>query len=516
MNRRKFLGASGMAGISAFCINKAAANNITSPKTSHASVATARQANNKPNIIWFHVDEQRPDSLGCYGSDWAKTPNLDRLATMGAVFRQCHVQSPICSPSRTSQLFCRYPQDVGVYDNKYFFKDGIVDPNWKTFPQVFAENGYRTFSFGKWHTPNHPTWQENTLWQHFDTVNMYGIKNPELEGPNKIVKRPKASSIVMAGTYPHDHWGANSSTQITDASLRWMEEAVKTDQPFFMRLAHLWPHTPVLPPNPWDKLYEPDEIPYNLDEYAETKDKRSKFDQWLAKHQGGDLLDEKTWRWVRQCYYGLCSQVDNQVGRVLHRLEELGLMENTIVIYSSDHGTHLGEYGCCEKNSFDSEVWRVPMIIAGPGIKPSQVRTDICEAMDLGPTLLSLAGLETADGMNGRDLFNSKAPDAVFGIMEIDGHNNDPSKPYAPDAQGFRRVAVRTKRYRCDFNITVQGGKETANANQTDASLYDTKNDPLELNNLSHVQKYAPVLNELIAKGKAWCKEHYRPNKLYS
>lgn len=510
MNRRQFLEASGAAAISAFNIAKGATKDNQSSKHLLNSKDVDRPNNKKsPNIIWFHVDEQRPDSLGCYGSIWAKTPNLDRLAKQGAVFQECHVQSPVCVPSRTSQLFCRYPQDVGVYDNKYYYKDGIVNPEWMTFPQIFAANGYRTCSFGKWHTPNHPTWQENTLWQHFATVGMYALRNTSLEESHRIVKRPKGSSIILAGIYPHDHWGATSSSQITDMSLRWLEENSQSNQPFFLRVSHLWPHTPVLPPSPWHELYSAEEIPCNLDEYARAKQQRSGFDQMLANGQGGELLDEKTWRWIRQCYYGLCAQLDHQVGRVLHRLDELGLTQNTIIVYSSDHGKHLGEYGCCEKCSFDREVWRVPFIIAGPGVKPGQIRTDLCEAMDLGPTLLSLAGLKSVDSMCGRDLFSSDEPDSVFGVIEMGG-KNEPTRPYAKDTQGLRRAGIRTKRWRCDFTISLKGGVETKSAKQVDASLFDVKNDPWEMLNLAKQEKHAKILNDLIQRTQEWYQKHIR------
>jgi len=504
LNRRQFIAASGAAAASATVLPKISAN--TNVKRKASTKMTKSKA--KPNILWIMTDEQRPDSLGCYGSKWAKTPNLDRLAANGTAFTQCHTQSPVCVPSRASTLACRYPQDVNVYDNKYYFEDGIMDPSLKTFPEIFADAGYKTASIGKWHTPNHPTWQENIFWQHYGTIGMYGLGDKSREKPNRVVKRLGGSSIILAGTYPHDNWGANSASHLTDLTIDWIKNAAKSDQPFMLRLSHLWPHTPVLPPSPWHKLYEPDEIPYNLDEYKKTLDKRSKHDLSLGKGQRGMEFSEETWRWIRQCYYGLCAYVDNQVGRLLNLLDELGLAENTIVAYTSDHGKHLGEYGCCEKASYDSEVWRVPFIMAGPGVpKISNGCSDLVEMMDLGPTLLSLAGLKPAKEMHGRDLFNSKEPEAVFGVIERGGRR-DLKNPYAPQDQGFRRIAVRTKRFRYDYTYSLRGANTAKSPDEYDASLFDVQNDPLELNNLIHNPDYADIAKDMRQKGQQWYLKH--------
>ncbi|MCL5269566.1 MAG: sulfatase-like hydrolase/transferase [bacterium] len=157
INRRRFIQGAGAlaAGAAAWGLAGGRADAIVDPPTllPVTKPTAGGQAAKRPNVLWIQTDEQRPDSLGCYGSTWARTPNLDRLAREGAVFNECHVQSPVCVASRTSQLFCRYPQELGVYDNKYFYEAGILDPDLPSFPQIFARAGYRTASYGKWHTP---------------------------------------------------------------------------------------------------------------------------------------------------------------------------------------------------------------------------------------------------------------------------------------------------------------------------------------------------------------------------
>ena len=108
----------------------------------------------RPNVLWIQTDEHRPDSLGCYGSEWARTPNLDKLAARGAVFHECHVQSPTCVPSRTSMLTCKYPQELNVLENSPAFRDGFLGADEKLIPNLFADAGYQTASIGKWHTPS--------------------------------------------------------------------------------------------------------------------------------------------------------------------------------------------------------------------------------------------------------------------------------------------------------------------------------------------------------------------------
>lgn len=503
LTRRTFLGAT-TAAFAARNIVPAHAAGTSQPDPGPGTISSSR-GGRRPNVLWIQTDEQRPDSLGCYGSNWAYSPNLDRLAAQGAVFHECHVQSPVCVPSRTSQITGRYPQETGVYDNKYYYQPGILPADLVTFPQAFSRAGFRTASIGKWHTPEHPIWQFNNPWQHFDTIGPAMVRDPEQEEKCRIIRRPRGAPIIIGGAYPHDErWGVDMGAHHTDLALDWLESNARGATPFFLRVSYLWPHTPAVAPRPWDRLYEGKDIKVPIEHRQEMYGNRSRLDQQLADEQGGNTLDAETWRWICQTYYGCCSYVDQQVGRILFWLEQNQMMDNTIIAFTSDHGRNNGEYGCCEKMTFDREVWRVPQIIRYPKrVQAGEVRSDLCEALDLGPTLLSLAGVERPAGMRGRDLFDASQPepDAVFGVVERGGGRNL-QNPHADENRGHRRMAIRTRRWRYDFASHLNN--QPLPENQHHGSLYDIANDPEERFNLINEPEHQTTASQLQARLKDW------------
>ncbi|MGC9350306.1 MAG: sulfatase family protein, partial [Anaerolineae bacterium] len=412
-----------------------------------------------PNVLWIQTDEHRPDSLGCYGSAWAKTPNIDALAARGIVFRNCVCNSPVCVPSRASQLTGLYPQEVNTVNNavaeEFAMKrpaptDHVLPAGTATFPEVFAAAGYATASFGKWHMPAHKTWQLNKPLINLDEYSGYYALNEAYdEDAHHVIKRPGATPIILAGTYPTAE--AHPSQVITDQAIEWLR-SLPEDQPFMLRVSHNWPHTPVLAPPPFDTLYDPDEIPIRFyDEAAYAT--RSERDRRIADHHRMKELSRDQVRQMWKDYMGLVACVDHETGRLLAALRELGLEEETVVLFSADHGKALGEWGATEKGFYDSEVWRVPFILAGPGIEArGEVREEICELIDTGRTLLALSGLEAPTAFRGRDLLADPAPDAVFAQIGWP----DPEAPLFKQAMGAgpaaasMRAAVRTTEYRMD------------------------------------------------------------------
>lgn len=450
-----------------------------------------------PNVLWIMTDEQRPDSLGCYGSDWARTPNLDRLARQGTVFRECHVQSPMCVPSRTSMLTGRYPQQTGVFQNDKHDRP-VLDPELETFPQLFAGAGYRTASLGKWHAPRHPIWQELD-----DFSGFYDVADPVELGPgyserdHRVVKNPGSFMdtievpVIIGGIYPHHDWGADPASHLTDLALEWLREVAATGQPFLLRVSFVWPHTPVLVPRPWDTLYAPDEVPCAaLDQDALAG--RAAYDRWIAGYERGMDMPMAQWRQAAADYYALCAYVDHQVGRLMHQLDRLGIADDTVVVYNADHGRNMGEMGMCQKATFDPEVWRVPFLVSLPGRVPAgAVRDDLCEAIDLGRTLLGLAGIEPDPGMQGRDLFASDEPEAVFGVTDL---------------LGYRRVGVRTRRYRYDCTYAFEG--ERCPVDRRDPNLFDLQHDPDQRTNLAGDAATASVERDLYERLHRWMSVH--------
>lgn len=501
INRRRFLGtglatALGMGGMGvmrglsakedphAFRPDSDKAGMWT-PKTSTGNTST------KPNILWIQTDEQRPDSLGCYGSEWAHTPNLDALAKRGTTFTECHAQSPVCVPSRTSMMFCKYPQETEVYDNNKWGRDGFISPETPTWVNLLRNNGYHAVNLGKWHTPNHPTWDENVLFDLFPEVTGYYELGPDYKKDEerlRVIQRPsERDPIIIGGKYPYHDWGVTPSSYLTDLALDKIDELNQNVEPWLLRVSYIWPHTPVLAPEPWDRLYDPKTIPnhaLNRDAY----NGRSDYDRWFADYQGGFKLSREEWAQCAADYYGLCSSIDYEVGRLIQYLDQQGLADNTIIAFNSDHGRSLGEAGLCEKGTYDREVWRVPSIISSPGSVPvDSVDDGLCELMDFGPTICALCDVEMAEGMRGRDLFNTEAPESVFGIIDIG--------PY-------RRAGVRNGKYRMD--CTVAYDYKLRRREDWDPNLFDLSNDPLEDHNLAKHPEYKDILDSLYDELENW------------
>lgn len=448
----------------------------------------------RPNVLWIQTDEQRPDSLGCYGETWARTPNIDRLAASGSTFLQCHVQSPMCVPSRTSMLTGTYPQETRVFSNAVQGQDGVLDPDMKAFPNVFADAGYRTCSNGKWHTPNHPTWQEKVSFYAFlDVADAVQLHPPFTDEEHRVIKNPGSFMdtvkipVIIGGVYPYHDWGANPGSHLTDMSIEWLRRAATSDQPFLLRVSYAWPHTPVLVPRPWDAYYDPSEVKCrSLNRKAH--DERSSYDRWLAGVELGMDMTMDQWRRCAADYYGLCAFLDHEVGRLMRALDELGLMDDTIVAYNADHGRGMGEYGHCQKGTFDTQVWRVPFIVSWPGHVPAgEVRDDLCELMDFGATLCALAGLDVPDGMRGRNLLDSAEPDAVFGVL---------------DMFYTRRAAIRTREYR--YDCTYLYAEQRCSGADLDPNLIRIADDPDEERNLAHDEAFASVAAELYGQLDRW------------
>ena len=463
-----------------------------------------------PNILWIYTDEHRPDSYGCYGSAWAQTPTTDKIASRGVVMQNHYVQSPASVPSRASLLYARYPQELGVYDNRYYYKDGVLDPNLVPFHKLFENNGYQTANFGKWHVPGSDSqWGYNDPFQFTRYFGPQGCYDPKEEEGFRMIHRPNGTPLVLGGTYPQADIdrlnGGTIASELTDRALRWLDGR-DTVKPFLLRVSYAWPHTPSTAPAPFDKLYEGKPFPRPYLNAAQKYQNRSNEDKALSNEQGGLTLSESDWEWICQTYYGLVAYLDTQYARLFDYLEQNGMLENTIIVISADHGRNLGEYGACEKSTFDHEVWRVPFILSYPKKVPQGVvRHDLSEHIDHARTLLGLAGIEAPAEYRGRNLFNpaEPEPDAVYGMLDR-GNIIDLPNAQKESNRGKRRLAIRTKDYRYDFMYTTIGGIKITNPAKWDASLYKISTDPDENNNLINDPAYAAIASELHNKLVNW------------
>ena len=318
-----------------------------------------------PNIVLIFADQLRADILGCYGNTFVRTPAIDRLAERGTVFDSAYTPSPVCVPARAALLTGGEPQDNDCYEN------GSAMPDSRTFLDELGEAGYRTHGIGKMHfTPDAQAlrgFQTRERGEEFSTVEdddylaflaQHGFDHVELPHGlrDEMYYMPQLSPVPEELHF--SHW-------VADRSLDFL--ATTGDQPFLLWSSFIAPHPPFAPPSPWHRLYEPSLMP-DPHEPAGGAGLLTVYDRLQARYKYRDGgRDRRLWQLIRAYYAASVSYLDSQIGRILDALEELGQLDNTLVMLSADHGEFLGDYGTFGKRSFLDPTARIPLICAGPG-----------------------------------------------------------------------------------------------------------------------------------------------------
>jgi choline-sulfatase len=451
------------------------------------------------NIIYIYCDELRTDALGCYGNKYAKmkTPNIDRITEMGVRFENCFCNSPVCIPSRVSNLTGLYPEDTGVYHNEAAQSSFHLDRKYDTVPEVLARNGYKTANFGKVHLPQelYRNDKGNTIY-HYSNVEgsqMMHVRRSELK--NMIAPQGFKTGrrwSVIGGKFPSNK--PYPSEKVTSNALNWLKEV---KGPYFLRISYLQPHTPVLTPPPYDTIYNGENFPKTI----EYKGELSEFEQRFAQVVDAAKMTKEEVYHAQVYYYGLVAWIDAQIGKIFELLESKGQIENTIIFFSADHGVSLGENGCYAKQIYAPQVHRVPLLISGPNIESKdKIREDICESLDLPKTLFNLVGIETPEQFKGRDLFSSNPPKAVFSTIGF-GFSSSFTFPMRLhgnylDGNGWpRRACIRTNEFRLDKNVRMNG--KPIQKGKEDFFLVNWKDDMEEIHNLARDPNLKDTLERL-------------------
>ncbi|NOY81270.1 MAG: sulfatase-like hydrolase/transferase [Kiritimatiellaeota bacterium] len=352
----------------------------------------------RPNILHFFVDQQRFDTIHALGNPVIKTPNLDRLCARGVAFTSAYSPSPVCISARCSMIHGQYPMHTGCYANTRMPTDGR-----QTFMAALTEAGYRTHGIGKCHfNPDSyglRGFQSRERQEEGGTSLDDLERNPYLkllaaEGYDYLMEpngvRGEMYYIPQPSQLPAKH---HPTQWIGDRSAAFVAEQAGNAQPWYLFSSFIHPHPPFAPPNPWHKLYRAPLMPLpnrppdfeTLQTYVNRCQNRYKY-----RDQG---IDRNLLRNIKAYYYACISFVDHQIGRILDVLEQTGQIESTLILFTGDHGEHLGDYDCFGKRSMHDSCARIPMIAALPG------RLDggrICDApvslVDLAPTFLAAAG----------------------------------------------------------------------------------------------------------------------------
>jgi arylsulfatase A-like enzyme len=500
MNRREFLRAGG-TGLTGAAL--ASAYSATIGKR-----ANARER--RPNILWFMLDDGRADALGCYGSSWARTPNLDRLASEGVLFSAAFVQNPVCIPSRRSMktgfyshqagpvAMGRPPAESGAYIDRDLMKRLGSAP---TLLDAWTGVGMKPVNVGKLHG-------FRRCWQHRgDEPKLISVSGRPTGYFRKRFGRGQEilrSKMVFTKTH---HWQIGGvlpikpkdtvTWRIGDKALGVLEELAGKKEPFFLRVSFHAPHVACYVPKEY--FIDPAKIDLPLPTEDELKSK-PRFEQGpLHVYGHADHLGREGIDLARGTYYGMVSLVDVQVGRIVDALKASGRLDDTVIAFNSDQGFQLGEHGLWKKRVFYDQNVKVPFFLRYPPVLPRGKRIDeLVEMVDFLPTLMDLSGLPVPDGIRGRSVVPlargkvRKWREAVF--SEID-HSQSMYKELRRDTG--RRVMVRTKGWKLVFFMDDR-------VKDKDGALYDLRNDPWEQRNLYGDPRYNDRVKELEALAGRW------------
>ncbi len=429
----------------------------------------------RPNILWLMSDELRADGVGAYGSPWAQTPNLDRLAAEGALFRHALTPGPVCVPARASILTGRYPSEIGIWWNIRSYEPDLSDlPVLDHLTEVFHEAGYRSASFGKRHYNSvNNAFQTESHFALSELVGYYRYREP-LEGSDYdwVQYPPSPYAWIIGGRFPGPAEEKSEARAVREA-IAWLS-GHDPSVPFFLRLSFNAPHTPVVPPEPFDTIIDSDAI--QLPEEAESAPTGEP--DWIAtalrsRCDAGRLSREQVLK-ARRYYYGEVAFLDSQIGKLLDWMGANGQLDNTIVVVVSDHGTHLGDYGLVAKQTFYEPVVNVPFLFWYPkAIVEGKIFETPVETRSLLPTLIELAGLAIAEPQNyapslALSLRSGTEPESrpVFSEQTLASFDVRPDD---------RLVLVRDG----DWKLSVAMTPEPA-----EGALYNLKDDPHERRNL--------------------------------
>lgn len=455
----------------------------------------AAQNRPRPNVLFIIVDDL-DCRIGSYGDPVARTPNIDRLAGRGVRFERAYCQYPLCNPTRSSVLSGRYPTSTGVLDNNTWL---VLEQEQQILPRYFERNGYAAAEFGKiWHGPNRgfrrgeelpklPAWStpaDRARQQAEDPA--YWDK---VHTPYRNMRLPEPSNYAWANVYgPLPEGDPGVDAPIADKALASMQQMAGGGKPFFLSVGFHRPHVPLTAPKKYFDMFETAEM--RLPPDFDTEPRAIRGVPGDEFRQNIDLFAARSFtaleaREAMRAYYACTTYMDEQVGRLLDKLSELRLNDNTIVCLWGDHGWHLSEKGMWAKGTLFETSARGPMIMADPRVsKEGQVSPRVVQYVDMYPTLVDLCGLPRAPWLEGASL-----------RPLLENPRAEWSRPaYTVQTRNwFIGRSIRTERWR--YTEWDEGRRG--------AALYDHSNDPHEMRNLAaeaaHASTAAGLRNQLRA-----------------
>jgi choline-sulfatase len=420
----------------------------------------------KPNILWIMSDEHNPHVAGCYSNQVVQTPHIDGLARDGITFDTHYCNSPLCVPSRMSLTAGKYSSRVDVWG----LTNWLADPDIPSLPRVLNAAGYQSFLCGK---------------QHYDYSRRYGFteiggnfNNWYMTGKGRRLPPTHLTQERLSPRFNEFHPGDHGSTvehdrRVTAGAVDFLSKRQGGDQPFFLFAGYLAPHFPLIVPDEyWEKYRGKVDMPVIPDGFLDSLSLNYKVQRAGFEEIG---VPDETVRRGRELYYGLTEWVDNEIGKVLAALRmHPDIAENTIIIYSSDHGENMGEHGLWWKNCMFEQATRVPLVISWPKRwRGGQRRAGASSHVDLVQTVAAMGGGHTPGDWNGESMLHwmdhGSAKWKNYAVSEYYAHDT---------ASGY--LMIRVGEWKYVYHTVIDKD------HPAQRELYNLSSDPQEFHNLAN------------------------------
>jgi len=457
----------------------------------------------KPNIIYIFSDQHRGDTLGSVGHPAVITPNLDKLATEGVNFSRCYTNSPLCMPARATMMTGQYVCEHGIWTNGN--EAASLSPS---HVRNIRDAGYHTAIIGKTHLYIHgeSTWKDTR--EKIQTLNEWGfVDTHELTGPLASGRHnsPYTDYLKEKGLlkihreyiaeYARE-WARGTAKPWTEppcplpaeahldsytgrTAMQWIQN-YDGDKPFYLQILFPGPHDPFDSPQKYRDMYKPEEMPIGIMEWP--KKPIPPYVTRVLKWSGLKGMTPEQKQVLRTFYYAKITLIDDYIGRIMKALEEKGLLDNTWIIYNSDHGEMLGDHMMSHKIVFYEGAIRIPLIIRPPGGVKGWKCQGLTDHLDIAASLIDIAGAKPLAGSDGRSL-----------IPQILNDPNDTEAQKGKEvifSEVYGFSMVRSERYK--LSIFSDSRKPV--------EMYDLKNDPDELTNLVTDPNFKSIRKELLDK----------------
>ena len=463
----------------------------------------AEMADSRPNIIFIITDQQRFDTIRELGFDYMETPNLDRLVKEGVTFTNCHISAPSCAPSRASLFTGYYPHTTGILRNA---------DNWRrSWIESLADSGYRCINVGKMHTyPYHTPLgfheryvvenkdrylEERYYYDEWDKA----LKARGLVKQQRELYRERDDYKDALGAFdwelPAD---MQSDNFVGDTATWWIRSKPKSEQPLFLEIGFPGPHPPYDPtPEEAAKYMDKDlpllevteeELESQPRVFKEMRVHNTEVDHDSVVHKLDPTQEERHKQ--RAYYLANVTMIDTKVGEILTALDEKGYLENSVVIFTSDHGDCLTDHGHSQKWTMYDTITRMPMIVWAPGRFEGDRRIDgLCQQMDIGPAILELAEVDVPETMEAKSV-----------LPALEGKDWK-ERDYVYAEHGRDGILQET-----DFMTMVRSRdwKLVHFVDEPDGQLFNLKNDPDEVKNLWDDPAAAATKQELLDELREW------------